>query len=301
MQPPHDAHRSGTAILLDVDGTLVDSNDAHARAWVDAFAEAGIPVDFDEVRRAIGMGGDKLMPRVSGLSDESPEGSRISERRREIFKTRYLPQLRAFPEVRALVERLKDDGHMLVVASSAKRDELGALLDRAGVADLIEARTSSDDAEESKPDPDIVSAALRQAGVPARAAVLIGDTPYDVQAGTRAGVRVVAVECGGWRRQDLAGAAEVYASPADLHARYESSLLARLKEEGPADDERPWAAPALMMAFAFVALGTFMIVRELAGHRPAAPIPDPDAGTPPHAGLGPRERAELRELISRTS
>src|SRR5687768_4226571 len=100
MPLAHDRDRSIKAVILDVDGTLVDSNDAHARARVEAFAEAGVAVDYDRVRRAIGMGGDKLMPHVSGLSDESPEGRRITERRKEIFTTRYLPTIRPFARVR---------------------------------------------------------------------------------------------------------------------------------------------------------------------------------------------------------
>src|SRR5262245_7595299 len=108
------------AVLLDVDGTLVDSNGAHARAWVEAFAEAGIRVSYDEVRRAIGMGGDKLMPAVAGLSEDSPEGARISTRRRGIFKEKYLPHVRPLPGASELVTTLKRRGLTLVAASSAK-------------------------------------------------------------------------------------------------------------------------------------------------------------------------------------
>lgn len=216
------------AVLLDVDGTLVDSNDAHARAWVDAFAEAGIAVDYTRVRRAIGMGGDKLMPHVSGITEDSDEGARIAGRRGAIFKSRYLPGLRPFPRVRQLVQRILDDGFVAVAASSAKKDELDPLLHIAGVADLVRTRTSSDDADESKPDPDIVHAALQRAGAAADAAIMLGDTPYDVAAGRRAGVAVVGVECGGWSREDLREAAAVYASPADLLDKYDDSLFTRM-------------------------------------------------------------------------
>jgi phosphoglycolate phosphatase-like HAD superfamily hydrolase len=216
------------AVILDVDGTLVDSNDAHARAWVDAFAAEGITVAFDRVRRAIGMGGDKLMPAVSGIEKDSPEGQRISDRRARIFKERELPGIRAFPGVHALAERLVDDGYVLSVASSAKDDELRPLLERAGVLHLIAANASSDDAEHSKPDPDIVVAALKAAGVDASRAIMIGDTPYDVAAAGRAGIQIIALECGGWRREELNGAIAVYADPAHLLSRYGSSPLAAL-------------------------------------------------------------------------
>jgi HAD superfamily hydrolase (TIGR01509 family) len=219
---------ASSAVILDVDGTLVDSNDAHARAWVDAFAAEGVTVAFDRVRRAIGMGGDKLMPAVANIEKDSPEGTRISERRARIFKERELPGIRAFPGVRALAERLLDDGYVLAVASSAQDDELRPLLERAGVLDLITTNASSDDAESSKPAPDIVVAALKAADVDASRAIMIGDTPYDVAAAGRAGVRIIALECGGWRREELNGAIGIYTDPAHLLSRYGSSPLAAL-------------------------------------------------------------------------
>ena len=213
------------AVILDVDGTLVDSNDAHARAWVDAFAAHGITVALDPVRRAIGMGGDKLIPAVAGVEEDSPLGRQVSESRGRYFKERYLPGIRPFAGTRALAQRFASDGYTLAVASSAKRDELAPLLDIAGVADLIDHQTSSDDADESKPDPDIVRVALERAKCEPGHAIMLGDTPYDVEAATRAGVRIVGVECGGWQKQDLRGAVEVFADPADILARYESTVF----------------------------------------------------------------------------
>ena len=220
---------SRAAVILDVDGTLVDSNDAHARAWIDAFSEFGITVAYDAVRRSIGMGGDKLMPEVSGISESSELGQRISSRRGEIFRQRYLPAIAAFPRTRELIERFLADGLALAVASSAKEDELEPLLQRAGVADLVRQRTSSDDADESKPDPDIVLAALRHAGVNRQRAVMLGDTPYDVAAARRAGLEIVGLECGGWTREALAGAVAVYRDPAELLVRYDESPFAVLR------------------------------------------------------------------------
>src|SRR5690242_13347842 len=122
------------AVILDVDGTLVDSNDSHAHAWVAAFDEAGITVDYNRVRRSIGMGGDKLMPAVAKIEESSSLGERISTRRGEIFKGTYLPALRGFPGTRELIERFLADGHVLAVASSAAEKELQPLLEKAGVA-----------------------------------------------------------------------------------------------------------------------------------------------------------------------
>lgn len=216
------------AVILDIDGTLVDSNDAHAHAWVEAFADEGITVRFDRVRRAIGMGGDKLLPSVARLDAESAQGKRISERRGEIFRKRYLPELRAFPRVRELAERLRADAFVLVVGSSAKADELKPLLERAGIADLVTGATSSDDAEESKPAPDIVHAALDTARSTPRTTIMLGDTPYDLEAASHADVGFVGLESGGWRAGDLAGALAVYADAADLLARYDESPFARM-------------------------------------------------------------------------
>jgi phosphoglycolate phosphatase-like HAD superfamily hydrolase len=227
------------AVILDVDGTLIDSNDAHARAWVDAFAEHGIAVAFDHVRRSIGMGGDKLMPAVSGIEESGDLGGRIAARRGEIFKSRYLPQLRPFPRARDLIERFGRDGFTLVVASSAKDDELGPPLERAGVADLLPKRTSSDDAEESKPDPDIIVAALRQSRCEPSRTIMLGDTAYDIAAAKRAGIQIVALECGGWTREALAGAAAVFRDPADLLAHYDESPFATLStHSSPSLDTR---------------------------------------------------------------
>jgi HAD superfamily hydrolase (TIGR01509 family) len=215
------------AVLFDVDGTLVDSNDAHAHAWVEAFAESAVRVDFDQVRRSIGMGGDKLMPAVSGLSEESSLGEKISKQRGEIFKTKYLPGLRPFAGARDLVAAVKQRGLAAVAASSAKRDELERLLRIAGASDLLDEATSSDDAEESKPDPDIVQASLKKAKARPAEAVLIGDTPYDVEAAARAGVAAIALRCGGWGDRDLHGAIAIYDGPWDLLARLDESALAR--------------------------------------------------------------------------
>ena len=215
------------AVILDVDGTLVDSNDAHARAWVEAFRESGITVDLELVRRAIGMGGDKLLPAVAGLDEESEPGSTISARRGEIFKQKYLPAIAAFPRVRDLAERLRRDGFQLTVASSAKEDELEPLLARAQVTDLIAAKTSSDDADRSKPDPDIVKAALDEVRCDPADSLMLGDTPYDIEAARRAGVAIVALQSGGWQAAELAGAVEVYKDVEDLFLRYDSSAFAR--------------------------------------------------------------------------
>ena len=212
-------------VLLDLDGTLVDSNDAHTHAWVKALAEASLAVDFAAVRRRIGMGGDKLLPAVCGVEAESPTGKRVGERRGEIFLGEYMPHLRPTPGANELLHALKARGLKLAVASSAKKGELEPLMAVCGADRVIEAATGSDDASGSKPDPDILHAALKRLGMAAAEVVMLGDTPYDVQAARRAGVRVVALRCGGWADADL-GADAVYDDPADLLAHLDSSPFA---------------------------------------------------------------------------
>lgn len=220
-------------MIFDVDGTLIDSNDAHARAWIQAFADHGITVTYEPVRRAIGMGGDKLMPLVAGIEEDSPQGKQIIERRKQIFKELWLPRLQPFAGARELVEQLSRSGFVLAIASSASEEELDPLLEAARVADLIPTRTSSDDADRSKPDPDIVAAAIKRAGCAKEMTVMIGDTPYDVEAATRAGIQIIGLMCGGWTREDLKGAVAVYADPAELLREYESSVLSTLRVTHP--------------------------------------------------------------------
>lgn len=210
-------------VIFDVDGTLADSNDAHARSWIDALAEIGHAVSFETIRPMIGMGGDKLLPSVAGIESESAEGKRLSERRWEIFQRDYLLTLRPTRGARSLVERFHSDGLKLVIATSAGGSEVGDLLAAAGVADLFDKATSASDAEDSKPDPDIVKAAVKKIGLSPDELVMIGDTPYDVEAAIGANVRLVGMLCGGSTRAELAGAAALYEDPADLLTWYEQN------------------------------------------------------------------------------
>jgi len=215
------------AVIFDVDGTLVDSNDAHAHAWVQALAERGRRVEFSRVRPLIGMGSDKLLPQAAGLAADSPEGRAIAARRGEIFLRDWIPRLQPTRGARELLEWLRDDRLMLYVASSANADELQPLLRVAGADKLIESTTSSDDAPRSKPDPDIVKAAIDRTGRPADDVIMIGDTPYDVEAALGAGIAIIALRSGGWSDSDLDGAAAVYDDPEDLVNHYDLSPFRR--------------------------------------------------------------------------
>jgi HAD superfamily hydrolase (TIGR01509 family) len=217
------------AVVFDVDGTLIDSVDVHAQAWVDAFAEFGHEVRFGDVRRQIGKGGDQLMPVFLSKAEIDRFGEELEERRGALFKERYLHRIKPFPGVRELFQRVIADGKAIALASSAEEDELAEYKKIANIADLIDVETSSDDAEKSKPHPDIFRAALARLEIaqPAQALV-IGDTPYDAEAAAKAGLRTVGLLCGGWSEDELkrAGCVGVFRDPADLLARYPESPLA---------------------------------------------------------------------------
>jgi HAD superfamily hydrolase (TIGR01509 family) len=179
---------------------------------VDALRASGYPVEFERVRRLIGKGSDKLIPELVGRYDET-----VAERKKAIFKERFLPGLRPFPGVGELLGFLMKRGVKLTVASSAGKDELDALLEAARAKRYFDSTTDADDAERSKPDPDIVQAALRKLRLPRERCVLIGDTPYDAQAAHKVGVGFIGVRCGGlWRDEDLQPALGVYDGPAEL-------------------------------------------------------------------------------------
>jgi len=217
---------SPRGVLLDLDGTLIDSNDAHAHAWVTALAGEGFDIPFARVRRLIGMGGDKLIPAVAGVAKDSPQRERISAAWERIFARDYQPHLRPFPQVRGRVTRLREAGLRVAIASSSQAAQLDALLKIADIADLLDDTTSSDDAAQSKPDPDIVGAALRKIGLRAAETLLLGDTPYNIEAAQQLGVRTVAVRCGGRGDADLVGALAIYDDPADLLAQFGTSPFA---------------------------------------------------------------------------
>lgn len=224
------------AVLFDIDGTLLDSNDAHAYAWLDSLRGHGKNVPFDLVRSKIGKGGDKLLAEVLQIDDDSEEGRSITERRDAILKAYYLPDLGPFHGSRVLVDRLRSRGLCCAAVSSASRDDIAGLLRAAGVADLMDFVISSDDADRSKPDPDLVEVALEKIGVTAAEAIMVGDTPYDVEAARRAGVSTIALRCGGgWsdRAFEEAGAIAIFDDPADLSANLDRSPLALDRDSDP--------------------------------------------------------------------
>jgi HAD superfamily hydrolase (TIGR01509 family) len=209
--------------LLDIDGTLIDSNNEHAHSWVEALRDGGFEVDFTEVRDLIGKGGDHLLPELTGLNDKEGRGKEIAENCGKIFRSKYLPGLHAFPYTRDLLLAMKAKGIKLIVASSSGKENLVKLLAQAGIEDLIDVTTSADDADRSKPSPDIIEAALEKAKLKPDECMMLGDTPYDISAAKKAGVKTVALKCGGWSEADLKGAEAVYRDPEDLLGHLEDS------------------------------------------------------------------------------
>ncbi len=217
------------AVIFDVDGTLIDSVDQHAKAWLWVFARHGHDIPLEDIRRQIGKGGDQLMPYFLPEDEVARIGKTLEEERKTFFKDEYLPHLRAFSDVRELFERIKADGKRIVLASSAKGDELEDYKKIAGIEDLIDGETSSDDAEKSKPHPDIFHAALEKlGGLDPSKVIVVGDTPWDAEAAAKAGLKTIGVLCGGFPEADLkeAGCVAIFVSPADLLIRYDESPLA---------------------------------------------------------------------------
>jgi len=225
------------AVLLDVDGTLIDSNAAQARAWLDAFEKAHVDIEPDLVRRLIGKGGDRMLREAADLDINAEPGKTIAQRHGTFFAERYLPTLRPTRGARELLMWLRSRGAQLVVATSAGEKEMRASLRTAGIEDLIDVFTSSDDASETKPDPDILGAALHKSGRSAAESVMIGDTPYDCEAARRIGVAAIGLQSGGWHRGDLECEA-VFDDPADLLDNYRASPLRRLDDLGEAAPSR---------------------------------------------------------------
>ena len=218
------------AVVFDIDGTLVDSVDLHARAWLEAFALFGHKLSFAEVRKQIGKGGDQLMPVFLSKEEIRRSGELLEKIRGDLYKQRYMKKVEPFPKVRELFSRIKSDGLQIALASSAKGDELEYYKKLINVDDLMEAHTSADDADKSKPHPDIFQAALAKLDdVAPEDAIVVGDTPYDAIASHKAGMPSIGVLCGGFPEYELrsAGCIEIYRDPADLLAKYKSSVIGK--------------------------------------------------------------------------
>lgn len=215
------------AVIFDVDGTLVDSNEYHAQAWQRAFAHFGINVELNAIRKQIGKGGDQLMPVFLSERQVADRGEEIGKFRDGLYMREYMPRVKAFPQVRKLFERIRAQGLTIALATSANDQELEANKKIANIEDLVEHETKKDDVQSSKPAPDVFAAALQKLHVKADEAIAVGDTPYDAEACVKIHLRPIGLTCGGWSEEDLrqAGCVEVYRDPADVLANFAKSSL----------------------------------------------------------------------------
>ncbi len=216
------------AVLLDVDGTLIDSGYLHAVAWWQALRKQNLDVPMSTIHRAIGMGGDHLVPHILGDRLEEADVDGLRTAHAAIFST-YWPALRRLPGARELVRHCHEAGMKTILSSSAGGPELEVLRRVLDADEWLTDATASPDAENSKPAPDLVQAGLELAGVGPEDAVFVGDAVWDVVAASRAGVPCIGLECGGTSEAELrdTGAAEVYRDPRDLLDRWSGSMLAR--------------------------------------------------------------------------
>ena len=217
------------AVIFDIDGTLIDSVDLHAEAWVETFKQFGRSVEFKSVRAKIGEGADRLIPEL--LGDETPKAVReeIANFRAKLFTEKYLKNVKPFPCVRELFEKLRAQGQLTVLGSSCRASEIEHYKAIANISDVVDAQATSDDADCSKPSPQIFNAAMTAAGKNKEQVIVVGDTIFDIQAAAKAGVRAIGVLCGGASHHELlkAGAIAVYDNPAHLLERYDDSPLSR--------------------------------------------------------------------------
>lgn len=214
-------------VIADVDGTLVDSNDAHASAWQEAFQEFGIQIKWEEIRCEIGKGADQLLPRFLTPEQISELGTKIHKRKKEIFKNKYFDQIRPLPGVIPLFERLHQDKKTIVLATSSGGSEVQHYIRLLGIDRWVRDVLSGDDVARSKPYPDLFHLALDRFHWKPSDAVVLGDTPYDVAAAKEIGLPTIAVLTGGFSEETLrkAGADEIYPDLPALLKNYESSIL----------------------------------------------------------------------------
>jgi HAD superfamily hydrolase (TIGR01509 family) len=218
------------AVIFDLDGTLVDSNEFHVTAWQRAFQHFGKDFSREELHRHIGKGADQYLPSLLSREEVQKLGKQIDQYRSELYQKEFLPRVRAFPGVRPLFERLARDGRRIALASSGKGSELSHYKKIAHIEDLVDCETTADDAESSKPAPDIFGAVLKELGNPVPETVLnVGDTPYDAEAARKTGVATVGVLSGGFTETELRGAGviAVYRDIADILEHCDESPLSK--------------------------------------------------------------------------
>ena len=215
------------AVIFDLDGTVVDSNDLHVDAWREAFQHFGKDFPAEQLHRQIGKGGDKYLPEFLTERELRDFGKELEQFRADLFKRDYLDRVRPFPKVKELFERIQEDGKRIALASSGNETEVAHYVKLAMIGELIEARTSKSDVEQSKPSPDVFTRAVNLLHVQTQEAIVVGDTPYDIEAAKKIELPTIALLCGGFPEDELvaSGAVAIHRDPADLLASYMRSPL----------------------------------------------------------------------------
>src|SRR6266480_8155735 len=212
------------AFIFDIDGTLVDSNQLHVDSWDRAFRRFGNQFPQEKLRAQIGKGSDQYLPEFLTPDEIDRFGKELDDYRSELFRKEYLPKVRPFPKVPELFQRIRDDNKRIVLASSGKKADTKYYVDLLKVDNLIDGYVSGDDADSSKPAPDVFGASLKKlGGISPANAVTVGDTRFDIEAAKNAGLKTIAFLCGGTPESVLreAGAIAIYRNPADFLAHYD--------------------------------------------------------------------------------
>lgn len=212
------------AVIFDIDGTLIDTNDAHAESFVKAFEKFGKTVSFVELKWLIGMGADLILEKYLSKSEIKKFGKDLLEYRKQIFLKNHLPKTKIFLNLKEFFKKLNSDKIQIALASSASDEELEEYKKKLKISKYLNEEITSDDADEAKPAPDIFQAALEKLKVINKdEALIIGDTPYDAEAAVKAKIKIIGVKTGGWSEESLKakGCSEVYESIAEIYKNYE--------------------------------------------------------------------------------
>lgn len=215
------------AVLFDIDGTLVDSNDMHVLAWEEAFAGVGATFERQTIHDQIGKGTDMLVPTLLPEADET-EQEKLGDAQGQVFKAKFLDTVKPFPGAHDLLARARSSGQRVVLASSASKPELEHYLGLLDAHDLVDTTTSADDVESTKPAPDIFATALKKlVPLSAEEVIVVGDTPYDIEAAAKCGIATIGLRSGKFSDESLlaAGAIALYDDAAALLADYDKSPL----------------------------------------------------------------------------
>ncbi len=215
------------AVIFDVDGTLIDSNDLHAEAWHRAFRHFGYYFRYEALRSQVGKGADNYIPYFLSPEECARVGKELEAYETKLFKREYASKIQPFPGVRELFQKIRAEGLRIALATSSKADELAEYKRLLNIYGLTDAEVSKDEAARSKPAPDVYATALERLGIVARDGMAVGDTPYDAEACTKIGLRIIGMRCGGFEEEYLlkAGCFAIYQDPADLLERFDRSPL----------------------------------------------------------------------------